>query len=105
AGLAEIAERENAPEHGFQTDLFPLFGKEIHLQKIDVGLALHVDQVGKRKEGPDLAETVTGLLAGGDDASVHPCALQSTARKNRWLLLPRTVTARPGVFRVGDPWV
>jgi len=44
-GFAKISYRENGSEHGLEAGVFAFRGKQIHLKKAVVGLALDLDKV------------------------------------------------------------
>ena len=45
--LVVALDRENFLENGLQAGVFPLAGRDVFLQKIDVGVELNLDQVGR----------------------------------------------------------
>ena len=84
ARLPEVLEREDAPEHRFQPHAHvPLLGEQVHLQERLIAGALHVDQVRKGQERPDLAEIVAIPMVGGSVSIAHRSLLQSGLRAGR----------------------
>src|SRR4051812_20632404 len=75
AGLAEVAEGEDAGEDRLQSRVFALLGEEIHLQEPVIRLALHVDEVRQRHVTPDFGEVMANRFLFRQGGSVHSVLL------------------------------
>ena len=71
AGLAEVAEGEDAGEDRLQSRVFALLGEEVHLQEPVIRLALHVDEVRQRHVTPDFGEVMANRFLFRQGGSVH----------------------------------
>ena len=79
AGLAEIAEGEDAGEDRLQAGVLTLLREEVHLQEALVRLSLDVDEIRQRHIAANLGEVVTNRLL-FRHGSVHSMGLLNCRR-------------------------
>jgi hypothetical protein len=59
SALAEVLDREDAPEYGLESGVLPRFGRDLLLQKAPVGILLNIYQVGDIDDVLDLGEVLS----------------------------------------------
>ena len=61
--VGEILDREHRPEHLLKTQVGPLLRRDVHLQEVIVGAALHLDEVGHLGDFRDAPEALPNTLS------------------------------------------
>ena len=102
---AEIGDRKHGIEHALQAGIFPLAGKQVHLQKPLIRFLLNFDQIGDRDRSLDSGEIHS--LARNDVCQIFHFYSYgrwsrdsfANARTNNRCRLPTSVQGRPGPDR------